>query len=98
MDAFSFVGLGAVFASVMTGNLVLLGVAIVHVRLDAALSAVSAIVAYAAGVFGATTWFRHTGAGRRRPGVRTPGTRLPVRAGRVPLPRTVGIPVVPDPP
>ncbi|MDN3355288.1 YoaK family protein [Actinomadura sp. DC4] len=51
VDAFSFAGLGAVFASVMTGNLVLLGVAAVHASLDPALSATASIAAYVLGVF-----------------------------------------------
>jgi uncharacterized membrane protein YoaK (UPF0700 family) len=62
MDAFSFGALGAVFASVMTGNLVVLGVATVQARLDPALSAGVAITAYIAGVFGAASWLRHAGA------------------------------------
>ncbi|WP_329234533.1 DUF1275 family protein [Actinoallomurus sp. NBC_01490] len=58
VDAFSFAGLGAVFASVMTGNLVLLGVSVVHARLDAAVAAVAAITAYVAGVLAASLWLR----------------------------------------
>ncbi len=68
VDAFSFAGLGAVFASVMTGNLVLLGIAVVHAHADAALAAASAVAAYVAGVYGAAAWFRHGAhpAGTRR--------------------------------
>lgn len=76
VDAFSFAALGAVFASVMTGNLVLLGVALVHARLDPALSAAVAIAAYAAGVFGAAHWLRHT---RHEP---APGAGRPDRVRR----------------
>lgn len=60
VDAFVFIGLGAVFASVMTGNLVLLGVAVVHSRLDPALAAATAIVTYTAGVFCAASWLCRT--------------------------------------
>ncbi|MFB9839202.1 DUF1275 family protein, partial [Actinoallomurus acaciae] len=58
VDAFSFAALGAVFASVMTGNLVLLGVSVVHAHLDEAMAAVSAITAYVAGVLAASLWLR----------------------------------------
>ncbi|GLY76412.1 DUF1275 family protein [Actinoallomurus iriomotensis] len=58
VDAFSFAGLGAVFASVMTGNLVLLGVSVVHAHLDTAVAAVSAITAYVGGVLAASLWLR----------------------------------------
>lgn len=73
VDAMSFTGLGAVFASVMTGNLVLLGIAAVQAHLGPALAAAAAIVAYAAGVFGTAAWLkrlrrRHDRrAARRRP-------------------------------
>ncbi|GAA4633572.1 hypothetical protein GCM10023196_071630 [Actinoallomurus vinaceus] len=60
-DAFSFAALGAVFTSVMTGNLVLLGVAVVHADPGAAVRAAVAIAAYAAGVLGAASWLRDTG-------------------------------------
>lgn len=56
VDALSFIGLGEVFASVMTGNLVLLGVALVHTRLGPALSAATAIAAYVVGVLGTSAW------------------------------------------
>jgi uncharacterized membrane protein YoaK (UPF0700 family) len=52
VDAFSFAALGAVFASVMTGNLVLLGLATVRGHLTPATASAIAIAAYAAGVFG----------------------------------------------
>src|SRR3954469_9404100 len=70
VDAMSFVALGAVFASVMTGNLVLLGIAVVHARLDPALSAASAIVAYTAGVLGTTTWLHQLRRRQDRHGAR----------------------------
>ncbi|GAB3978187.1 hypothetical protein GCM10029978_070110 [Actinoallomurus acanthiterrae] len=60
-DAFSFVALGAVFTSVMTGNLVLLGVAVVHTDPGAAVRAAVSIAAYASGVLGAASWLRDTG-------------------------------------
>jgi uncharacterized membrane protein YoaK (UPF0700 family) len=63
VDALSIAGLGAVFASVMTGNLVLLGLAAVQARPDPAVASASAIAAYAAGVFGAAVRLR-----RGRPG------------------------------
>ncbi|WP_433188843.1 YoaK family protein [Actinoallomurus sp. CA-150999] len=60
-DAFSFVALGAVFTSVMTGNLVLFGVAVVHTDPGAAVRAAVSIAAYAVGVLGAASWLRGTG-------------------------------------
>ncbi|MCO6007824.1 DUF1275 domain-containing protein [Actinoallomurus purpureus] len=65
-DAFSFVALGAVFTSVMTGNLILLGIAVVHADLGAGVRAAVSITAYASGVLGAATWLR--GAGPPGPG------------------------------
>ncbi|MEV5707088.1 YoaK family protein [Actinoallomurus sp. NPDC052274] len=59
-DAFSFVALGAVFTSVMTGNLVLLGVAVVHTDAGGAVRSVVSITAYATGVLGAASWLRDT--------------------------------------
>jgi uncharacterized membrane protein YoaK (UPF0700 family) len=74
VDAMSFAALGAVFASVMTGNLVLLGVAAVHARLGPALTATAAIVAYATGVFGTAAWLhRLRGRHDRRDARRRPG-------------------------
>lgn len=78
LDAFSFAGLGAVFASVMTGNLVLLGVSVVHAHLDAAVAAVSAITAYVAGVLAASLWLRT----RPSPAARPPSGREPPPTGR----------------
>src|SRR5215467_836217 len=85
VDAYSFAGLGAVFASVMTGNLVLLGIAAVRTQLDMALAAGCAIVAYTAGVYGATAWLAPA-----PPGHRARRRRLPAgaRGGSEPsLPR-----------
>ncbi|WP_285583308.1 DUF1275 family protein [Actinoallomurus iriomotensis] len=83
VDAFSFAGLGAVFASVMTGNLVLLGVSVVHAHLDTAVAAVSAITAYVGGVLAASFWLRtHLGAteeGRTRAPRPRAGDAGPVR-------------------
>jgi uncharacterized membrane protein YoaK (UPF0700 family) len=73
VDALSFAGLGAVFASVMTGNLVLLGVAVAQTRLDPALPAATAIAAYVAGVLGAASWLRRAD----RPLARAPGPGRP---------------------
>lgn len=56
VDALGFIGLGEVFAGVMTGNLVLLGIAVVHTRLQPALSAATAIAAYVLGVVGTAGW------------------------------------------
>lgn len=56
IDAISFLSLGAAFASVMTGNVIFLGIAAVEVDAGLALSCGSAIVGYNAGVlFG--SWF-----------------------------------------
>ncbi|MCO5997162.1 YoaK family protein [Actinoallomurus rhizosphaericola] len=59
-DAFSFVALGAVFTSVMTGNLVLLGVAVVHTDAGGVVRSAISLAAYAAGVLGAARWLRGT--------------------------------------
>jgi uncharacterized membrane protein YoaK (UPF0700 family) len=56
VNALSFTGLGGVFTSVMTGNLVLLGIAVVRLQAAVALHALTAIAAYTAGVFGAARW------------------------------------------
>jgi uncharacterized membrane protein YoaK (UPF0700 family) len=56
INALSFTGLGGVFTSVMTGNLVLLGVAVVRLNGAVALHALAAIAAYTAGVFGTVRW------------------------------------------
>jgi uncharacterized membrane protein YoaK (UPF0700 family) len=86
VDAMSFTGLGAVFASVMTGNLVLLGVAIVHARPGPAVTAAAAVVSYAAGVFGTAAWLRRPGRQDRRGARHRSGlgrhTRRPPAAGR----------------
>lgn len=58
IDALSVAALGAVFASVMTGNLVLLGLSAVQARPAPALAAGAAILAYAAGVFAAAARLR----------------------------------------
>lgn len=60
VDAFSFLGLGSVFASVMTGNLVLLGSAVVQALPGPALAAATAIAAYVAGVLGTALWLDRT--------------------------------------
>jgi uncharacterized membrane protein YoaK (UPF0700 family) len=79
VDALSFIGLGAVFASVMTGNLVLLGVAVVHTRLGPALSAATAIAAYVVGVLGAAAWLHRSPA----PPLRDTGPGRPEWYGRL---------------
>lgn len=56
VNALSFTGLGGVFTSVMTGNLVLLGIASVRLNGMVALHALAAIAAYIAGVFGVARW------------------------------------------
>lgn len=56
VNALSFAGLGGVFTSVMTGNLVLLGVAAVRLDGAVALHAFAAVAAYTAGVFGTARW------------------------------------------
>jgi uncharacterized membrane protein YoaK (UPF0700 family) len=56
INALSFTGLGGVFTSVMTGNLVLLGVAVVRLKGTVALHSLAAIAAYIAGVFGTARW------------------------------------------
>jgi uncharacterized membrane protein YoaK (UPF0700 family) len=92
VDAFGFTVLGAVFASVMTGNLVLFGIAAVHVRPGPALSAGTAIGAYVAGVFTTSAWLGRPAPGRhlavrRRPRPRTAvllrGMSRPGPAGRI---------------
>lgn len=58
IDAFSFVALGSVFTSVMTGNLVLLGIAVVHTDPGAAARSAVSIAAYVTGVLAAARWLR----------------------------------------
>jgi uncharacterized membrane protein YoaK (UPF0700 family) len=53
IDALAFSALGAVFASVMTGNLILLGLALVQRHPDPVLRSVAAIAGYAGGVLAA---------------------------------------------
>ncbi len=60
VDAFSFAALGAVFASVMTGNLVLLGLAVVQADPGPLVRAAAALAAYFAGVLATAAWLRHT--------------------------------------
>ena len=60
IDAFSFAALGAVFTSVMTGNLVLLGIAVVHADPGAAARSAVSITSYIAGVLAAARWLRGT--------------------------------------
>jgi uncharacterized membrane protein YoaK (UPF0700 family) len=60
IDALGFAALGQVFTSVMTGNLVLLGVSIGRSEFAAAVPAVVAIAAYIAGVYGAAHRLRGT--------------------------------------
>jgi uncharacterized membrane protein YoaK (UPF0700 family) len=59
-DALSFAGLGGVFTSVMTGNLIVLGVAVGRLELGAAILPAVAIAAYTGGVLATATWLRHT--------------------------------------
>lgn len=58
IDAFSFAALGAVFTSVMTGNLVLLGIAVVHTDPGAAVRSAVSIASYIGGVLVAARWLR----------------------------------------
>jgi uncharacterized membrane protein YoaK (UPF0700 family) len=60
VDALSFAALGTVFTSVMTGNLILLGVSIGQAEFAAAVPAVVAIAAYVGGVFAVARWLRGT--------------------------------------
>ncbi len=59
-DALSFAGLGGVFTSVMTGNLIVLGIAVGRLELVAAILPTVAIVAYVGGVLATAGWLRHT--------------------------------------
>ncbi len=77
VDAFSFALLGAVFASVMTGNLVVLGLAVVQVRPGAVVRSAVAIAAYFAGVLGTSAWLRSVRFGEADP---WPGRVLAVLA------------------
>lgn len=65
VDAISFQGLGGVFTAVMTGNLVLFGLAVGGGALAAAARSASALPAYAAGVFLAGLITGPQGAGSR---------------------------------
>ncbi len=67
VDALSFAALGAVFASVMTGNLVLLGLALIRLRPGPIVETVTAIAGYVAGVLAAAAWLRRTAFGERDP-------------------------------
>ncbi len=67
IDALSFAGLGQVFTGVMTGNLVLLGLAAGQARLAAAVRAGIAIAAYTVGAFAAAYWLRDTRPGEANP-------------------------------
>lgn len=67
VDALSFAGLGQVFTGVMTGNLVLLGLAAGQGRLAAATRAGIAIAAYIVGAFLAASWLRDTRASAADP-------------------------------
>ena len=80
IDALSITSLGQVFTSVMTGNLVLLGVSLGQSRFAAAVPAVVAIAAYMSGVFGAAWWFRETRADRADPWPRRVSPALSVLA------------------
>lgn len=81
VDALAFLGLGAVFAGVMTGNLVLLGVSAVRGDAGGALSAAAAITFYTAGVYAAASWLRRAPVRPRLAVSRHPahGPRRPVR-------------------
>ncbi|MFI6866294.1 DUF1275 family protein [Nocardia sp. NPDC050406] len=57
MDALVFTALGKVFASVLTGNLVLLGVAVVTAGIEVS-APVTVIAGYLVGVVGAARWCR----------------------------------------
>ena len=78
IDALSFAALGAVFTSVMTGNLVLLGIAVVHTDPGAAARSAVSISSYIAGVLAATWWLRGT---RATPEVPWPARISAVLAG-----------------
>ncbi|MEA2672555.1 MAG: hypothetical protein QOG45_2775 [Chloroflexota bacterium] len=67
VDAISFLGLGGVFTAVMTGNLVLLGLAVGSGALAAAARSAGAVPAYAAGVFLAGLITGPGGGGSRAP-------------------------------
>lgn len=75
VDAFSFAALGAVFTSVMTGNLVLLGIAVVHTDPGAAARSAVSIASYIGGVLVAARWLRGVHA--------TPATPWPRRVNAV---------------
>jgi uncharacterized membrane protein YoaK (UPF0700 family) len=59
-DALSFAALGKVFTSVMTGNLILLGIAVGRFDFGATILPTVAIAAYIGGVLATATWLRHT--------------------------------------
>jgi len=79
MDVASFTRLGGVFTSVMTGNIVLLGLSIARGSVSLLLHTVTAICGYMAGVAGATRFVLSTGADRPaadRPGGFTARVRM----------------------
>jgi len=61
-DAFSFAALGGVFTSVMTGNMVLLGLGVGSAELPRVVRPLTAIVAFVVGVYLTARWLRRTSA------------------------------------
>ena len=83
MDVASFTRLGNVFASVMTGNIVLCGLAIAHGSASLIAHTATAFAGYVAGVAGGTriAWYHATGSGTERGPARGEGAWAPhVRA------------------
>jgi uncharacterized membrane protein YoaK (UPF0700 family) len=76
VDATSFLALGQVFSSVMTGNLVLLGVAASHHDATQAIHAGVAVAAYAAGVLAGAPLAAGGSSGRERGGTWPPAVTL----------------------
>jgi uncharacterized membrane protein YoaK (UPF0700 family) len=58
MDAIAFLALGDVFTSAMSGNTILLGLALGQGRMSAASHSLAAFVGYVVGVAGAAPWLR----------------------------------------
>jgi uncharacterized membrane protein YoaK (UPF0700 family) len=75
MDVASFTRLGSVFASVMTGNIALLGLAVARGSLSLASHTAVAIAGYVAGVAGGSLIAGVTLRGVRGPGGRAPGSQ-----------------------
>jgi uncharacterized membrane protein YoaK (UPF0700 family) len=66
-DVFSFVALAGVFTSVMTGNLILFGLAVGQADLLAVVTPVVSIGAFLLGVYVASRWLRRTRTGPTEP-------------------------------